>query len=168
MFLELRESHEHVDLFLSGEVFLHIGLEASDHERAEKPMDLSDNLLLRIPIVFHGEEVFEVLGRVEELGHQKVQKGPQFFQVVLQRGTCQQDAMRSTKLPQNLREYTLIIFDPLGFVKNEKIKLMLLEFVLLLHDSFECGDHDIILAVSDCLFLNVPLFSVPIEAEHSD
>ena len=72
--------------------------------------------------------------------------------------------MRSSKLPQNLREYTLIIFDPLGLVKNEKIKLMLLKLVLLLHDSFECGHHDIILVVSDGLFLNVPLFSIPIEA----
>ena len=45
---------------------------------------------------------------------------------------------------------------------------MLLQLVLLLHDSFECGHHYIILAVSDGLLLNVPLFSIPIEAEHSD
>ena len=76
--------------------------------------------------------------------------------------------MRSAELPQNLREYTLIIFDPLGLVKNEKIKLMLLELVLLLHDSFECGDHDIILVVSDGLLLTVSLFSIPIESKHSD
>lgn len=45
---------------------------------------------------------------------------------------------------------------------------MLLKLVLLLHDCFECGHHYIILAVSDGLLLNVPLLSIPIEAENSD
>ena len=76
--------------------------------------------------------------------------------------------MRGAELPQNLRQYTLIIFDPLCLIKNEKIKLTLLQLVLLLHDSFECSHHDIILVVSDNLLLNVPLFSITIEAEHSD
>jgi hypothetical protein len=79
-------------------------------------MDLPDDLVLRGVLVLQREEILEILGRIEEFGHQEIQEGPQFFQIVLQWGTCQKDAMSCPELPKHLRKYTLVILDSLGLI----------------------------------------------------
>ena len=57
-------------------------------------MDLSNHLLLRLLVVFsRDKEVSEVLCGVKQVRHNEVEKGPQFFQIILQRRSCKQKAV---------------------------------------------------------------------------
>ena len=76
-----------MDFLLAWKVLLDVHLQSSKHERSQQSVDLTNHLLLLFRIIFfcisHGEQVVEILNRIKKSRHQKVEKGPQFFQAVL-------------------------------------------------------------------------------------
>ena len=75
---------------------------------------------------------FPVAG--EDMGHQEVHQGPEFHQIVLERGAGEQQAPITLEIQQQLPSLGLEVFDVMSLVKNEVLPLFPPEALVVLNN----------------------------------
>ena len=64
------------------------------------------------------EPLLELLMAIEKPRHYEMQEGPKLCHRVLNRGTCQKQAVACVELEQDLPSPTQVILDRLGFIQD--------------------------------------------------
>lgn len=91
--MDLRQLHTDVNFDFIRELFQKVGLGSPQNKRLEDFVHLFDDLhfeLLILIILVEVEPFFKIVFVSKKRWHQDIQKTPQFTDVVLQWGSCQQ------------------------------------------------------------------------------
>lgn len=114
------------------------------------------------------EPLFKVVTAVEDFWEEEVEKGPKLSQVILQRGSCEKQAMAAVIL---LSEYpckfAFRIFHFMSLVDNDVFPIIFVESESIFEDEVVSGDayipfgtlHDLQDLVSGCRVTSVHYFA---------
>jgi hypothetical protein len=109
---------------------LNIVLQTSEHEGFQNQVQPSKLMLVDLSLVCQRvlfnvlrEPFLELLMGVEELRHDKVEKGPQLCHRVLDRSTSQEESVSCIELKQYLPPSTQVIFYSLRLIENHIMPL---------------------------------------------
>ena len=58
------------------------------------------------------EPFIEILGAVEDIGKQEIQKSPEFMKIVLERSSCDQKSVGCLDLSDDLGQFALLVLNP--------------------------------------------------------
>ena len=83
------------------------------------------------------EPLVKVLGGVKHVRQQEVKQSPELVQVVLQRGSRQQQTVRRLNLTNYHGQFALFVLDSVGLVDDHVLPVELLEHALLPKDQGE-------------------------------
>ena len=79
----------------------------------------------------------------EEAGDEEVEEGPEFGEVVFDRGAGEAEAVTGFKLAGGLGDFGVRVFDVLGFVENGELEVVLLEVFTIALQEREGGDDEV-------------------------
>mgnify|MGYP001124650259 CR=1 FL=1 len=153
-----------MDLNLWWQALLHFLLDSSEQEWLQDAMQLLDDLLvplllllichvfLALALAAKVEPLVEVVAGRENLRQQKIQQGPELVEVVLQRGTGEQEPIPAIELAEALGDLTVFIFELVGLVDNDVLPFELEKLIHAGPHTFESRQTDIELAGLELVF----------------
>ena len=97
------------------------------------------------------------LGIVENVREEKIEKSPEFVEVVLERRTGDEQPIGRFEFAHNLRELRFLVLDAVSFVNHHVAPAKLLEDRPLLHDDLVRGDTNVPFTWHDLIADNVGL-----------
>mmetsp|Transcript_59635 Transcript_59635/g.158717 ORF Transcript_59635/g.158717 Transcript_59635/m.158717 type:complete len:424 (-) Transcript_59635:1733-3004(-) len=146
--LHARHGDVHVDLRLGRQALLHVRLQPTQQERPQDAVELRRHLLRLLRALEEGVE----LVRVGELvGQKEVEQRPQLVQVVLQRGTGEQQARVRLELAHHRGQLGVLVLDAVRLIDDEVAPVELLEVRLLAAHDLERRHHHVELVRLDLL-----------------
>ena len=116
-------------------------------------MQLLDNVLLLglLGRAGEGEPSVKVLGGPKHIREQEVEECPELMQVVLERGSSDQEAILADKESHDLGQHGIFVLDAVGLVNDDVVPGKLLEERLLKEDHLIGGDAHIKFSTEEIL-----------------
>jgi len=85
----------------------------------------------------------EAFERSEEAGHEEAEEGPEFAEVVFDRGAGEAEAVAASEFAGGFADLGGGVFDVLGFVEDDELELVFFEFFKVALNEGEGGDDEV-------------------------
>mmetsp|Transcript_15987 Transcript_15987/g.36869 ORF Transcript_15987/g.36869 Transcript_15987/m.36869 type:complete len:311 (+) Transcript_15987:781-1713(+) len=133
--LHFRKPNEKFCLFLRRQVSGNILFHPTKHKWTQDGVQLLDDVVLPVLIV-RIEPLVELFAVAKDFGQQKVQQGPKFMQIVLERCSGNQQTKVRVYQSHGLRQTGILVLDPMSLVNDQVLPGNLAKGSLLLQHGF--------------------------------
>ena len=131
------------------ELLFDVAFHSSEEEGPENRLELLHHPQIKTFVLIDGlaervlEPFLEILLVGEDLRHQEVHEGPEFHNIVLKRGSSEEEAALGVEAQQCLPSLTFEVLDILSFIQDHVVPFLPPEGEVVLDDQLVRSDADV-------------------------
>mmetsp|Transcript_73672 Transcript_73672/g.206831 ORF Transcript_73672/g.206831 Transcript_73672/m.206831 type:complete len:305 (+) Transcript_73672:1639-2553(+) len=116
--LHFGETNVELGFLLGRKRGCHVLFDPTQHEWPQNRVQLFDDILFSV-LIRETEPFIKLLSIPKYIRHEEIEKRPKFPQIVLQRGSSNEETVLSIHSSNNATETTVFVLDTMGFINDE-------------------------------------------------